>query len=457
MYKNIIFYLLFFPLIISAQRELEIDYPGGLTTTDVSIPEYVQYIYYFIIGISGIIALVVIVLAGFQYLSSAGSPERIKDSKKRIISAFTGLLIIFFSWIIINELSPVGTKLEDFKIPEIPSLTVEKGIRGYKIIACNIPFENIGILLEEDDEEELARNELRRSIDLSCLHISRRKIIQRSVYPHVYIFPGVDKHYGLVLRGKFRDMQLLYNTGDEILESMVMDREEMVTLMPFTMNKTGNYSYLNYPRKVQLFKYIGGEDNHLNLKVEDENYNFNYGPHSTERRPISFFALNENYNNDEEENSEEDCGTCSWIWTIEEESQYWQSAGDSCEGDCFCVEPESPGSEMGEIEATPCSLPEEETESFLRIRSLKVSYQCIKEEEISDDCEISYLPIIIIFNTCEDISCFFYESTCLGAIIESTNYNLGITDLNYLCAIDERTYFPCAKEMIIISGYWGIN
>ncbi len=89
---------------------LEIKYPSffghkieGASTT---LPDYVKYIFYFALGISGFIALFIIIQAGFGYLTSAGSPAQLKESKDKIFSALLGLLILFCSVIFITWINP---------------------------------------------------------------------------------------------------------------------------------------------------------------------------------------------------------------------------------------------------------------------------------------------------------------------------------------------------------------
>lgn len=119
----------FLPLLsIAAPERLEIEYPPipgvpPLTRT-VTLPVYVKYIYYLFLAISGIIALGVIVVAGFRYLSSVGMPEKLKDAKNQIASAILGLLLLACSWLILRTINPqlVVLRLPDDLPPTLPDL-----------------------------------------------------------------------------------------------------------------------------------------------------------------------------------------------------------------------------------------------------------------------------------------------------------------------------------------------
>ncbi len=56
----------------------------------------------FILGISGSIALLMVVWGGFQYLTSAGNKTQVSAGTQTMVNAVIGLLIIFSSWMIVN-------------------------------------------------------------------------------------------------------------------------------------------------------------------------------------------------------------------------------------------------------------------------------------------------------------------------------------------------------------------
>jgi hypothetical protein len=112
-------------------RPLEINYPdvpnaiNTPTTTKTPIPEYVQYIYYLAIGLGIITALIVFVIAGLQYMTSAGNPSKMQDAKERIISALLGLVILIGSSALLYTINPELVVLEikdpSASIPSVPT------------------------------------------------------------------------------------------------------------------------------------------------------------------------------------------------------------------------------------------------------------------------------------------------------------------------------------------------
>jgi len=80
-------------------------------TLDMPLNEIVAWFYYFIIGVAGLAAFVMLVTGGVKYLTSAGNPSAIGDAKDRIKSALLGLLIILMSWLILQVINPDLTVL----------------------------------------------------------------------------------------------------------------------------------------------------------------------------------------------------------------------------------------------------------------------------------------------------------------------------------------------------------
>jgi hypothetical protein len=54
------------------------------------------------LGIAGGVAFLLILLGGFQILTSAGNPEQLEAGKELVTSAITGLLLIIFSTFILR-------------------------------------------------------------------------------------------------------------------------------------------------------------------------------------------------------------------------------------------------------------------------------------------------------------------------------------------------------------------
>ncbi|HUT22233.1 MAG TPA: N-acetylmuramoyl-L-alanine amidase [Candidatus Bipolaricaulota bacterium] len=84
---------------------------GGGAASLPWISEYVIAVYKYAMGIGSILAVIMIMIAGILYLTSAGNPQRIGQAKGYIIGSITGLTILFSSYLLLNLINPALTRL----------------------------------------------------------------------------------------------------------------------------------------------------------------------------------------------------------------------------------------------------------------------------------------------------------------------------------------------------------
>lgn len=89
--------LAFTPLVSKAA-----DLPNPLKADDV--PTLVSYMVRGLLGISGAIALLMLVWGGITWMTSSGNADRVKRGRDTIVWAIFGLIAIFMSYAIINFL-----------------------------------------------------------------------------------------------------------------------------------------------------------------------------------------------------------------------------------------------------------------------------------------------------------------------------------------------------------------
>lgn len=86
--------------------------------TSKSIPNYIKRLYQFAIGISGILAVGMMVAGGILYTVSAGSPDKQNEGKDMIFSALWGLALLFGAYIILNTINPGLVLLREPNAPQ---------------------------------------------------------------------------------------------------------------------------------------------------------------------------------------------------------------------------------------------------------------------------------------------------------------------------------------------------
>lgn len=75
-----------------------------------------EFVLKYVVGIAGVVALFLILLAGFQMMTSQGNPERLQAGRELLTSALLGLLFVIFSVVLMQIIG-----LEIFKIPGFPT------------------------------------------------------------------------------------------------------------------------------------------------------------------------------------------------------------------------------------------------------------------------------------------------------------------------------------------------
>lgn len=99
--------------------------PAGATKTSISfggktefanIGDYIVEVYNYALRIAAILAVIMIIIAGVQYVTSGGNSEMISSAKKRITGALIGLFIAYTSYFILNSINPA---LVSLRLPQI--------------------------------------------------------------------------------------------------------------------------------------------------------------------------------------------------------------------------------------------------------------------------------------------------------------------------------------------------
>ena len=71
----------------------------GLGTADLK--QVVLNIIQWVLGILALVAVIMIIIAGFQWMTAAGNEEKVEKAKKVISAAVIGLIIVLLAWAIV--------------------------------------------------------------------------------------------------------------------------------------------------------------------------------------------------------------------------------------------------------------------------------------------------------------------------------------------------------------------
>ncbi|MDD2758073.1 MAG: pilin [Patescibacteria group bacterium] len=97
-----------------AVTKAEVSFGGSSQFTDIG--QYIKTIYNYSLVIIGILATVIIIISGAQWITSAGNTETISSAKKKITGAVIGLVIAYMSYNILNSINPATVNL---RLPQV--------------------------------------------------------------------------------------------------------------------------------------------------------------------------------------------------------------------------------------------------------------------------------------------------------------------------------------------------
>lgn len=130
--KRIIFLILIGVLFISPV--LAADYPviNGLdiNRSDVTASDFVLYLFYLITAIGAFMAVILLIVAALEWVSAYGDAGAINSAKKKIITVFTGLVVLLGSYIALNTINPqlLNVNIDDISNQDIQTeLVIPEG------------------------------------------------------------------------------------------------------------------------------------------------------------------------------------------------------------------------------------------------------------------------------------------------------------------------------------------
>ena len=107
--------LLFAPLLVAhgqLNRSLPCDPSTGLNcNAGTSINGLIRTVINWLLGIAFGIAVLFLILGGFQYITSAGNEEAAEKGKGTAVNALIGIVIIVLSYVIVNVVANLVTNV----------------------------------------------------------------------------------------------------------------------------------------------------------------------------------------------------------------------------------------------------------------------------------------------------------------------------------------------------------
>lgn len=98
--------------------------PIGSVTTISNLPTYINTIYTWLLPAASLIAVVMMMLGGLQYVLSRGKSKYIDKAKTRITNAITGLVLLLAVFVILNLIDPRLTIFNSLQVPMLKEVVL---------------------------------------------------------------------------------------------------------------------------------------------------------------------------------------------------------------------------------------------------------------------------------------------------------------------------------------------
>ncbi len=94
---------------------------GSFTESD-SLGDYINAAYSWVLTAGSLLAIVIIMLGGLQYMLARGKPEKVGKAKTRIKNAVVGIILLFATYAIANLVDPSFTTFNRLSPPKIRTI-----------------------------------------------------------------------------------------------------------------------------------------------------------------------------------------------------------------------------------------------------------------------------------------------------------------------------------------------
>lgn len=90
----------------SISNGVDLGAPIGGTTTPSNFADYTNRIYQYAVVIGISLAVLMIIFAGYKYMTSSGDPQSLAEAKEILVGAVVGLVLILLTRLILATIDP---------------------------------------------------------------------------------------------------------------------------------------------------------------------------------------------------------------------------------------------------------------------------------------------------------------------------------------------------------------
>ncbi len=149
------------------------------------LAKYIDALYRYLIVIATVVAVVMVMVGGLQYILSRGNADAVKKAKERITNAVIGLVLLFAAYDIAFLLDPNTVRFESLLIKTVPFQSVPEELSEDMTDYGQTSEVRAADVIEIDSTDATSKN---------IIVYAKEKLIAQSVYDAL-TFAAEDFHY----------------------------------------------------------------------------------------------------------------------------------------------------------------------------------------------------------------------------------------------------------------------
>lgn len=87
--------------------------------TFAGLADYISTLYKYLVPVMALVAIVMMMIAGLQYILSRGNPSAVKQAKERIVQAVVGIVLLLSAYTLARLLDPRLVSFTELRIPKV--------------------------------------------------------------------------------------------------------------------------------------------------------------------------------------------------------------------------------------------------------------------------------------------------------------------------------------------------
>ncbi len=130
-------------------------FEGSVRVDSTLLSRYVRAVYVYFVWIVGILATVMVMYGGIQWITAAGNSSKIENAKSTMNGAFIAVVLTLTSFLLLRLINPAFVRMTDLSILSVPTILLsersESSLKGAPAVSIPRDLSNVRNVANWDD------------------------------------------------------------------------------------------------------------------------------------------------------------------------------------------------------------------------------------------------------------------------------------------------------------------